>query len=230
MSEPPPQPPVPPQPEASAGMADRAEIGTHNQLPVTFDQLSDEHRQMVRDAMAEYQKQCMLAFRHSRHDPPSLSGKLPPVRQVQISEGSGNFQDQIDSAVGHSLINQSPTLKNLVSNSIADALKEFIPMLPGYKGPVHSVASTKATEPNNGKNVATETEGSGAPAYVHRNHTYPEIGTPPNYPASTTAPPATRHRRRRTPTMSLPMAIVLSICMGCQLGGQQCHISDSSSH
>jgi hypothetical protein len=73
-----------------------------------------------------------------------LVGRLPPVRQVQVGEGSKSFQERIDDAVGNSLATQRPMFMNMVNNSVVDVLRHVFLEVPGYKGPVHTVASTQA--------------------------------------------------------------------------------------
>lgn len=107
-----------------------SEVSPENEIPISVDQLTDEQKQQLEQRMADFHKLCLGSFSKSRQGLIHQKSPLPlAVLPGEASSGgmdgaqSGlepqqKFQDVIDQAVHHALINQSQTLVNTLKNLI----------------------------------------------------------------------------------------------------------------
>ena len=124
------------------------EVSQENAIPVSMDQLSDEQKQQLEQRMVEFQKLCLGSFTKSRHGSVHQKGPLPPAtipENVAVHETSETsmeelpkqtFQDVVDQAVHHALVNQSQTLvntlKNLILKTVDGSVYKEHPQGPAY--------------------------------------------------------------------------------------------------
>ena len=98
--------------------ADRSELDANNIIPVTEDDVNDEPKKLIHDAIAEFKRTCLQSFSALTGGKVVPRTPLPTPCQITIAEDTAKFQDRIDEAIHHALINQSNVLKNLIQNVI----------------------------------------------------------------------------------------------------------------
>ena len=97
---------------ASANDGSHAEIDPSNVLKVTEDQLNEDQKQKMAQAIDEA---CLQTFSMvGREGKVIQKTDFPMSRHITIIEDSVKFQEIFDQAMHHALINQSNVMKNFV--------------------------------------------------------------------------------------------------------------------
>ena len=206
----------------SDDIANPAEVSSENEIPVSVDQLSDEQKQQLEQRVAEFQRLCLGSFTKSRHGTAHQKGPLPPamlpenmvLHEMGATSTEGHpkqtFQDVIDQAVHHALINQSQTLvntlKNLILKTVDGSIHKEHPQGPAYFAapnstmpmsephtaitqggrPASALGATYSSSPQvlqrgNPAQVVPQ------PRYVSSAYDVPQISVPPSVPHVTYA-------------------------------------------
>jgi hypothetical protein len=119
------------------------EVHTDNTIKFTKEQLSDEQRQQLAEAVKGFEDECLLTFGMvGREGKVIKKTDFPTPRRITVTEDSAKFQEMFDQAMHHALINQSKVMMNSVQNAIYEMMKSI--WTPGYTGPCYSQSESSA--------------------------------------------------------------------------------------
>ena len=100
------------------------EVHTDNTIKFTKEQLSDEQRQQLAEAVKGFEDECLLTFGMvSREGKVIKKTDFPTPRRITVTKDSAKFQEMFDQAMHHALINQSKVMTNSVQNAIYEMMK-----------------------------------------------------------------------------------------------------------
>jgi hypothetical protein len=112
------------------------EIDTENVITISEEDLKEEQKQAMENAMEDYRQLCLKSFSLNRSGEVIQKQDLPLPRQVNFDSNPSKLQEMVNSAVNHALINHSNVLSNTFHNVVVRTFKEGqVP--PLYVGPAY---------------------------------------------------------------------------------------------
>jgi hypothetical protein len=145
---------------------DRSEIGNHNLVPASEEELTNEQRAEMEKAMEAYRMACLGAFSVTRSGTTIKKYELPSIHPLEEEDRDQRLAQLVGQSVAQSMIKQGPVMANQIHNQVMESLKagEL-----SRKGPVYTnstaIGTAKVTEltgnqlPFNGS-TASEIAGS----------------------------------------------------------------------
>jgi hypothetical protein len=101
-----------------------AEVHTNNTIKVTKEQLTDEQKQQLAQAIEGFEDACLLTFSMvGRQDKLIQKTNFRTPRHITITKDSTKFQEMFDQSMHHALINQSNVMTNSIQNPIYEMMK-----------------------------------------------------------------------------------------------------------
>ena len=91
-----------------------SEVNTNNIILVTEKYLNEAQRKMVHNTTEDFKRTCLQSFRAYTRWKVVQRTPHPTLRHITSAEDTMKFQDRIDKAMHHALINQSGVLKNSI--------------------------------------------------------------------------------------------------------------------
>jgi hypothetical protein len=94
------------------------EIDAVNIIAVSEEDLKEEQKQAMENAIEEYRHLCLKSFSLNKSGQVIQKQDLSLPQQVTFDSNPGKLQEMVNSAVNHTLINHSNVLSNTIHNVV----------------------------------------------------------------------------------------------------------------
>ena len=115
-------------------MPDRTDVGPHNMVPTSEEELTEKQRAEVTRAIEAYRLACLGAFSVSRNGAILKKFDLPSIRAPTEEERDARIAELVSQSVAQSMIQQAPVMANQIHNQVVDAWQKG---QLAHKGPVY---------------------------------------------------------------------------------------------